>query len=142
MNDFAKEIAEQAANAVEMCNSRSGGGLDCSEKSLAIVEEMLDEIAQYADQMDGEQVDTLVKDFGSYLFEVARREFGGKFYWHDAREQPVLVVGEPTFRVALLTFDRVRSRLDGDPADNIPFFYSGFADQARSATAGTDSLYV
>ena len=86
--------------------------------------------------------DALVRILGSYVLEVGRREFGGKFYWHDGRDQPVLVVGEPDYRIAILTFDKVRGRLFGDQADNIPLFYQGFAARARTAEPGADVLYV
>ena len=52
------------------------------------------------------------------------------------------MVGEPAFRVALLAWDRVRGRLSGDAAANIPFFYAGFAERARRAEPGADALYV
>jgi hypothetical protein len=79
---------------------------------------------------------------GCYILEVARRAHGGTFYWHEARAQPVLVVGEPAYHVALLTWDRVRRRLAGDPADNIPFLYAGFAERVRRAVAGDQATYV
>src|SRR5262249_566979 len=48
----------------------------------------------------------------------------------------VLVVGEPSFHVALLSCPRVALRLKGDPADNIPFFYDGFAKRAKAGRPG------
>jgi hypothetical protein len=60
----------------------------------------------------------------------------------NRRNAPVLVVGEPAFRVALLTWDRVRARLSGDAADNIPFFYAGFAERVRQGEPGSDVLFV
>jgi hypothetical protein len=103
---------------------------------------MLAEAVEYADQMDQESVDALVQLMGSYILQVAYMEHGGVFYWHDAEDQPVFVVGEPAFRVALLAFSKVRGRLSGDEGDNIPFFYSGFSERARSATPGTNALYM
>lgn len=61
---------------------------------------------------------------------------------HPDRDAPVLVVGEPRFRVAILTWDKTKGRLLGDEADNIPFFYAGFAGCVRSATDGVDALYL
>ena len=74
--------------------------------------------------------------------EVARREFGGDYFWSDEKIQPVLVVGEPDFHVALMTWNKVRGRMSGDPADNIPFVYTGFKDRVRRGEPGTDALYV
>ena len=142
MEELPYQIARSAEKAVAMCTGRGGGELDYSEASLAVVEDMLAEAGQWLAEMTPEQVATLVQDFGCYILEVGRREFGGRYQWHDGRDQAVLVVGEPAFRVAILTGDKVRGRLGGDEGDNIPFFYAGFAAQARQAVPGTDSLYV
>lgn len=142
MNELGRKVANKAALAVAQFQERAGGKLDYSSESLAVVEEMLAEAAEYADQMDQESVNALVQLMGSYILQVAYKEHGGTFYWHDAEDQPVLVVGEPAFRVALMTFSKVSGRLSGDEGDNIPFFYSGFSERAKSATPGTDALYM
>jgi hypothetical protein len=142
MDELPDQIARSAEKAVAMCDGRGGSELDYSEASLAVVEEMLAEAGQWLSEMTPGQVTTLVQDFGCYILEVGRREFGGRYQWHDGRYQPVLIVGEPAFRVAIITWDKVRGRLGGDKGDNIPFFYAGFAERARRATPGTDALYV
>jgi hypothetical protein len=142
MDEFVQQIADVAADAVAQLRDRSNDELDYSEASLAVVEEMLAEASGFVDDMPDEQVDGLVQLLGCYVFEVARREFGGRYCWHDDRDEPVLVVGEPAYRVAMIAFDKIRGRLSGDEGDNIPFFYQGFAVRARSAEPGTDALYV
>jgi hypothetical protein len=142
MKDLAQEIATTSERAVSYFQGRAGAALDYSEASLAAVEELLEEASEFVDGMTEDQLDTLSQDFGCYILEVARRKFGGRYSWFNKRSQPVLVVGEPTCRVALITWDKVRSRLSGDKADNIPFFYAGFAEAAREAKPGTDVLYV
>lgn len=142
MTDVQDEIARAAENAVELCTSRGQGVLDYSEASLVVVEEMLAEAADWVAELTPDQLTTLVQDFGCYILEVGRREFGGRYLWHDGRDQPVLVVGEPAFRVAMLTWDKVRGRLKGDEGDNIPFHYAGFAGRARQGKPGDDVLYV
>src|SRR4051794_15046100 len=97
-----------------MSASRDGVTLDYSEPSLAMLEDMLAEAAAFAADMTPNELTTLTQDFGCYILEVGRREFGGRYCWFDQRDQPVLVVGEPTFRVALLAWDKVRGRLSGD----------------------------
>jgi hypothetical protein len=142
VDELTQDIANTAAQAVEMCRSRDGSKLDYSERSLTIVESTLADAADFAAEMTPDQLTTLSQDFGCYILEVARKEFGGRYYWFSRRDQPVLVVGEPAFRIALLAWDKVRGRLSGDEADNIPFFYAGFADRARRAKPGDDVLYV
>jgi len=117
-------------------------GLDYSEGSLSVVEEMLAEAAGFVDGMTGEQVRNIAQQMGCYVLEVGRRAHGGRYVWHEGRDAPVLLVGEPDFRVAMLAWDKTEGRLRGDEADNIPFFYAGFAGRVRSASPGTDALYV
>jgi len=142
MDDLAQDIAEAAANVVDVAESLDVGTLDYSEASLAVLEEILEKAAGWEDEMTPEQLQNFAQACGCYVLEVGRREFGGRYCWHEQREQPVLVVGEPDFRVALLAHDAVRGRLSGDRAYNIPFLYAGFAERARRAEPGTDALYV
>jgi hypothetical protein len=142
MDELSKDIGRSAQNAVIMCESRDGGRLDYSEASLDVVEEMLAETSDWVAELTPGQLSTIVQGFGCYVLEVGRREFGGRYQWHEERDQPVLVVGEPAFRVAMLTWDKVRGRIGGDAGDHIPFFYAGFAERARHAAPGTDALYV
>ncbi len=137
---MTNRIAENAASAVEQLQKRAGGRLDYSPASLAIVEEMLGEASKQI--LDSTSREELVELLGCYILEVGYREHGGKYAYYEAKRQPVLVVGEPSFHVAMMTFDKVRGRLAGDLGDNIPFFYQGFADRVRGATPGTNALYV
>lgn len=141
-NSLATQVREKAELAVSQFQKRAGGKLDYSERSLSVVEEMLAEAAQYTSQMQPGDVKALTELMGSYILEVAYRRHGGKFEWHEGRNQPVLVVGAPKFRVALMTFDKVKGRLSGDKADNIVFFYEGFATRLKSAAPGANVLYV
>jgi hypothetical protein len=142
VDEFTQQVVDAAARAVDLSDSRRGGELDFTEASLSVVEEMLAEAAQFSEELEAGQLTGLVQQFGSYILEVGRREFGGRYLWSDERDQPVLVVGEPKFRIAMMALDKVRGRVGGDEADNIPFFYSGFAERARKAVPGDDALYL
>jgi hypothetical protein len=142
MDDFAQHVAEDAEDAVAVYEYLRGEPLDYSEASLAAVEETLAEAAGWDGELTPEQLRNFARSFGCYILEVARREFGGRYCWFEERDAPVLVVGEPAFRVALLTWDQVRGRLSGDRGCNIPFLYAGFAERVRRAEPGTDALYV
>jgi hypothetical protein len=122
-----------------MSRSRGGGVLDYTEASLLVVEEILAEAAEY--ELTANEVRMLSEDFGCYILEVGRRALGGVYYWH-AREQPILVVGEPAFHLGIMSWGKVRGRLSGDAGDNIPFFFQGFARRARQATPGDHVIYV
>lgn len=110
--------------------------------SLAVVDELLDRLAEYVPEMTPEQVHVIASDFGCYALEVARRENGGVFRWFESRTQPVLVVGEPKFKIAIATWDIAEVRLRGDDAASIPFLYEGFAGRVKTARPGDDALYV
>ena len=135
-DDLADEVQRVAAGIAATKPDR----LDYSEASLAVIEEMLAEAAEYG--VTEEQATNIAQQIGCYVLEVGRRNHGGRYVWYEARNAPVLLVGEPEFRVAMLTWDKTRARLSGDEADNIPFFYEGFARRARTAGAGDDALYV
>lgn len=140
--NLALQVKEKAASAVAQFQRRAGGRLDYSESSIATVEEMLKEAAHYNAQLSADDTQALVELLGAYILEVAYRAYGGIFYWDKLRQQPVLVVGEPSYQVSLMTFGKVLGRLGGDEADHIAFFYEGFAARVRSATAGTKALYL
>ena len=140
-HELQNDIARFAAEAVAQLTERAGGALDFSPASLHHVEEILGEASACRAELSDEIVSTLVERLGCYVLEVARREFGGEYFWHDT-EQPVLVVGEPAFHVALTAWEKVRSRLNGDASDNLPFHYAGFAQRARSAEPGMRVLFV
>ena len=140
--DLMAQVRDKAALAVSQFQNRAAGGLDYSERSLLIVEEMLAEASRYAKEMPPSDVDALVELMGSYVLEVGRRQHNGALKWNHASSQPVLVVGEPRFSVAIMTFDKIRKRLSGDQADSIVFFYQGFASRVKTATPGTNVLYV
>ena len=142
MDELAEQVARTAVNAVEMSEVMSYGVLEYSESSLAILEQMAEEVVGYFEEMTTDQRETASQQFGCYILEVGRRQFGGRYAWFEQRSQPVLIVGEPAFRVAMITWDKVLGRLSGNSAYNIPFFYSGFAERVRRAEPGTDALYV
>ncbi len=137
---MTNQVQINAASAVKQLQGRAGGRLDYSPASLQAVEEMLAEASSQA--LRPEAREALIELLGCYILEVGFREFGGKWSWFEERKQPVLIVGEPEFHVAMIAFDKVRGRLSGDAGDNIPFFYEGFAERARKAEPGVRAFYV
>ncbi|QDT60138.1 hypothetical protein SV7mr_26550 [Stieleria bergensis] len=141
MKKLAQQVVDKAERAVDQLRDRSNDTLDYSESSLAVVDEILVEASDFLDETPEAHVDALVRLLGSYVLEVGRRAFGGIYYWYEDRDQPVLVIGEPDYRVAILAFDKIRGRLSGNEAANIPLFYRGMAKLAGDAKPGTDVLY-
>jgi hypothetical protein len=79
MNNLVEQVTRTAAKVVEMSNTRDGQSLDYSEASVSVIEDMIKEASAFVGEMTPEQRDILVQDFGCYILEVARREFGGRY---------------------------------------------------------------
>jgi hypothetical protein len=139
---LSDQVHENAAQAVRQLQGRAKGKLDYSVSSLQVVEEILDEVARDKANIKPQAIETLVELIGSYILEVGYREHGGEFSWYEKGQQPVLIEGEPTFHVAIMSFDKVRGRISGDRGDNIPFFYEGFTERVKLGTPGTRAVYV
>jgi len=142
MTTVLQDVVGTAKRAVDTFHDRSGGGLDFSESSLSIVEEMLAEASDYISEMRQSEISSLVQLLGCYILEVARTTYGGEYAWLDEEKGPVLIVGEPATHIAIATWAKVRGRVSGDPADNIPFFYQGFAEMAKAMPTGQRTLFV
>jgi hypothetical protein len=135
------DINAAAAHSVALSRDRPGASLDYSLSSFDLVEAMLAEASEYVSSMTMREIDTLVTSVGSYLLESARRAVGGTFNWLDEANEPILVVGDSTSHVALAAWSKVRGRLMGDVADNIPFHMSGFFDRVRGHKPGDRVLF-
>lgn len=137
--DVAAETKKLAAEAVQLATAL-GKKLDYSEASVEVLERVLAAIAPEFPHLTPAAQDLTVERFGCYLLQVGLKAFGGQLQWEPERQVPVLVVGEPDCRIAVITWEKVRSRLTGDEADNIVFFWAGFATRAKKRAAGTDVL--
>jgi hypothetical protein len=136
----AEQVKAKAELAVKQFQGPAGGTLNYTEASLERIEALLNEASHYHNQMNERDRSALIELMGCYVLQVAQVEFSGEFLWHQ--DLPILVVGEPVFHVALFPFAKVRGRLSGDKGDNIPFFYQGFAQRARTREPGTRALYI
>jgi len=142
MNAIQEEVATTAARAVAALQERAGGRLDGAIASLQAVDEILVEVSGYVADLDEAVVTGLVQQLGCYVLEVARRAFGGEYFWHEEGEQPVLVVGAPAAHVALMTWSKVTGRITGDEGDDIVFFFDGFAARAARPEPGSHVLFL
>jgi len=142
MADLTTDITKTAAGMIGAYEQWAKGRLDYSVASLVVVDELLDRLAEYVPEMTPEQVQVIASDFGCYALEVARKANGGVFRWFESRRQPVLVVGEPDFKVAIATWDVAKARARGDTGASISFLYEGFGGRVKSARPGEDALYV
>jgi len=135
LDDYTKNIIK-TANFFISSSSERFSGLDYSIKSLEVVENALEEASDFYDEMNEEQKQNLINSVGSYIFEVARKNFGGKYFWYDKLNQPILVTGQPSFEVSILAFDKVKGRLENGVEDNIPFYFAGYIERVKNGKSG------
>lgn len=106
--------------------------LDFSVESLQLLDRIIGDNTTFYQQADKEVRRVKIVKIGAYILEVARRNFGGRYCWYNDLEQPVLVTGEPEFKMALLAFDKTKGRFENGDEDNIPFFFEGYVQGVRS----------
>lgn len=127
---------------VSSFNSKYGGAFDYSERSLVALDDLLDNFADFKDQLDPGMLEDLIAQAGSYIFEVARRNYGGRYFWLEERNQPIFVTGIPDFEIALVAFDKVRMRIENGKEDSIPFFFKGYSERVVQAKPGDRAMIV
>ncbi len=130
---FIEKSINTAERLISSFNEQSGYGLDYSESSLAILDkEILSLFAENKDNMSCAMKEDIIAQAGSYIFEVARRNYGGKYYWYDELNQPILVTGQSDNEVTLIAFEKVKQRIEnGNEDDNIPFFFESYSKQVK-----------
>jgi hypothetical protein len=133
-------IEENAQLVVEQFQGQASGKLDFTKESLPHLEFVISDASDFVDALEPEQVDNLVNIFSSYILYVAYKEYGGQFSVVGKDAFPLLMIGEPIFFVGIMAHDKVNGRINGDKADNIPFFYQGLVEHVQSAKQGTKEL--
>ncbi|SDD12939.1 hypothetical protein [Niabella drilacis] len=106
-------------------------GLDYSVSSLEVLETLLRDASGFYGEMTPVQQQKIVAGTGAYLFEVARRNVGGSYYWYQKLNQPILVTGQPDFETGILAYNQVNNRLKNGPEDSIPAYFEGYTDCVR-----------
>ncbi len=105
------------------------GPFDYSIESLNRVDAHLDELADY--DFDENCLYNIVSTIGCYVFETARRNYGGEYRWVEAEQQPILIAGLPNFSVSIRAWEKVRGRILNGPEDNLPFYIQGYAEHIK-----------
>ena len=124
MNDLMADIISTAENFAD--NFRDKGYFDFSIDSLRDVNTILEEIGDFVlDENEQYNCSTMV---GSYIFEVARRNYGGKYYWVEEEQQPILVAGEPEFSVSIKAWDKAKKYIVNGGDEDIPFYIDGYKE--------------
>lgn len=107
--------------------------LDYSEASLGPVDAMLDDFYQQKAPLP----DDLHFLTSAYIFEVARRSFGGQYLRGDQENPFVLVIRAGAAEIGVCIMSKVRGRTINGPEDSIPFFYEGIAPLVEAGANAT-----
>lgn len=122
MSELMTDIIHTAESFAE--NFKDKGNYDFSRDSLLDVNALLDEIGDYV--FDEDDLYNCYTMIGSYIFEVARRNYGGKYYWVNDEQQPILVAGGPDFTVSIKAWDKTRMYIKNGSEDDIQFYIDGY----------------
>lgn len=130
-------MASQAADFVRAFSHPSAPidatGLTYSEESLQLVDRVLEDFYQRQAVLP----DDLHFLVSGYVFETARRQFGGRYLRGDQDNPFVLVIGEPDFQVGVLVMRKIRGRVANGLEDSIPYFFAGIAPLVERRTNAT-----
>lgn len=112
-----------------------GSGLDYSEASLQIIDEILQDFYLQRAILPEE----LFHLVAAYVFEVTRRHYGGFYLSGDAKNPYAIMLGEPDFQLAVFFMDKIRRRASNGPADSVKSFYDAIAPLFATQTTGLHS---
>jgi hypothetical protein len=123
--DFLEAIRGNAESCVRyFAEVLEAPPLDYTRASLATVDDFLGAL-HLGVEPPGQSLENVVQLISCYVYETARREYGG-FYIEGNAENPfVLGIPEREPRVIVFVQQKVRGRISNGPEDNIPFFYDG-----------------
>ncbi len=130
--EFIEKSINTAERLISSFNEEVGFKLDYSESSLIILDKkILNLFYENKDNMGSDMKEDIIAQAGSYIFEVARRNYGGKYYWDDKMKQPILVTGHSDREVSMVAFEKVKQRIENGNEDNIPLFFKDFSKQVK-----------
>jgi hypothetical protein len=108
-------------------------GLDYSQQSLIVLDRLLDDYSQQWGNFPDEKKNEITTNASSYILWVASQQYGGNYYWSEEHVQPVLVIGEPDYRIAVMPQNTVRDRIEYGGSHAIASFYRKIAEDMQFA---------
>lgn len=116
------------------------GQLNYSENSLLNVDWFVEDQYQFGDPLNSEYNNEIIELVGSYIFEVARRIYGGNYNWNKDKTEPILITGQPEYEISFAIYDKVRKRLETEHSENILYHFNLFAEKVKNAKPGDKEL--
>ena len=128
MRNLTDDVVNTANNFVQNMKQYFDTPLDYSIESLEEIDEMLDGLGKRREEMTEDAFFDLYSMTGCYVFETARRNYGGEYFWIQGEGQPGLAAGHPDFLVVIKAWEKVKGRLIKGEEDNIPFYIAGYKE--------------
>ncbi len=135
LDELTQKTSNEAEGCVDRFKEAFGEGLDFSESSLKFLEGILEILSESYPDMENHEKELVVNHTASYIFEVARRNYGGKYFITE-ENRVLLVTGLPRFEVSIDVHNKVKGRLLYGRENNIPFFFRGYSERVRKAKRG------
>ena len=120
------QLMDDIISAAENCTENCKDIFDYSVENLAAVDDLLNNVRN--DMLDENTLYNIITNVGSYVFETARRNYGGEYYWLLDEQQPILVAGEPDFSVSIRAWQKVKGFLKNGAEDSLPFYVQGYKE--------------
>ena len=121
-------MASQAADFIDAFRSPgapiNADELDYSYNSIAFVDNILQD---FYIQQAHLPVDLHFLS-SAYVFECARKQYGGRYLRGDDDNPFVLVIGEPDCEIGFCAMEKIHKRVTNGPDDNLQFFYKGIEE--------------
>ena len=135
MRNLTDDVVNTANNFVQNMKQYFDTPLDYSIESLEEIDEMLDGLGKRREEMTEDAFFDLYSMTGCYVFETARRNYGGEYFWIQEEGQPGLAAGHPDFLVGIKAWEKVKGRLIKGEEDNIPFYIAGYKEHIEIGRA-------
>lgn len=127
-NDRQQFTDDMSANANLLVKQfKDDAKLDFTIESLREVDLIIKDSIGFYKKADPETKRKMIIKIGAYVFEVARKKFGGQYYWYNRLDQPILVTGQPEFEMSFLAYEKVRGCFENEKPNEISPVFEDYA---------------
>ena len=127
-NDRQQFTDDMSANANLLVKQfKDDAKLDFTIESLREVDIIIKDSIVFYKKADSETKRKMIIKIGAYVFEVARKKFGGQYYWYNRLDQPILVTGQPEFEMSFLAYEKVRGCFENGKQNEISLVFEDYA---------------
>lgn len=134
MRHLTEDFKEMAEGFAKEHNNDMVSSFDFSLFSLQIVDDYMNALGQ--ENPDEDTLHQISVVVGSYVFEVAKRNFGGDYQWVEKENAPVLIYQSGGSTLTLYTWNKVRERIVKGVNYSLFDHVEGFSHQVERIKEG------